>query len=139
MKAIIGSITIGMIFCFNILMAQIKSHHLPLDTATLLTIARRFPYTGKIDIMQNYPNPFSIQSFTTIRFKAIDVFSAQLIVYSASGKIVLQTKLDPGVGQVVLEGRELSPGVYLYALLVNGRRMATRRMLVLDDAEVARP
>jgi hypothetical protein len=139
MKAIISIITIGMMICCNLLMAQTKSQHLSLDTSLHLTSARRFPFTGKIDIAQNYPNPFSIQSSTTIRFKAIDVFSAQLIVYSANGEIFLQTKLKPGVGQVVLDGGELSPGIYLYALLVNGRRMATKRMLVLDNTHAVRP
>jgi hypothetical protein len=139
MKSIFIIIIIGLVVCSNLLMAQIQPHHLPLDTAGSLASARRFPYMGKIDIAQNYPNPFSTQSYTTIRFKAIDVFSAQLMVYSANGEIVLQTKLAPGVGQVVLEGEELSPGVYHYALLVNGRRMASRRMLVLDDIHSARP
>lgn len=121
-------------FCCNDLNAQTRPHEFPLDTTTHLASARRFPYIGRIDIAQNYPNPFSTQSFTTIRFKAIDVFSAQLVIYSPEGEIFQIIKLEPGVGEVVLKGEQLTAGLYMYALMVNGRRMAIRRMLVLDNS-----
>lgn len=133
MKAVFNSILFGLMIYSNLATAQTEPYEFPLDTASHLASARRFPYTGKIAITQNSPNPFSVQSSTTIRFKAIDVLNAQLLIYSQEGEIVRQIKLKPGVGQVVVDGEQLAPGLYVYALIVNGRRMAARRMLVLDD------
>lgn len=134
MKFIFKGLMLCLMLCCSYLYAQTKKQEFPLDTITHLASARKFPFTGKIDITQNYPNPFSILSFTSIRFKAIDVYSAQFVLYSSTGEIIQLLKLKPGVGEVVLKGGQLEPGVYLYALIVNGRRTSVKRMLVVASS-----
>jgi hypothetical protein len=106
-----------------------------IDFNRLLRIERvkRFPYCGKLDLSQNFPNPFKTTQISTINYRAVDVPQASVIIFDMKGGRVLEfAKLSSSVGKVVIEADQLSQGIYTYALFVNNRVVARKKMLIVD-------
>lgn len=80
-------------------------------------------------LYQNTPNPFKEQ--TTIRFSlADDVTSAAICIFDMSGKMLKKLPVSSGDGSVTVNGWELGEGLYLYSLVVNGREIDTKKMII---------
>ncbi len=72
-------------------------------------------------LLQNYPNPFN--PTTRIRFLIRQRGLVSLKVYNTLGQVVktlVYQTLPPGRYEIPFDGSELSSGVYLYRLKVNG-------------------
>lgn len=90
-----------------------------------------FPYTGKLLLAQNVPNPVATDQATTIGYRVADGAPAAIIVYNASREPVLRfERLTAGNGQVVIGAGQLAPGAYTYVLLVQGRQVQRRSLKV---------
>jgi hypothetical protein len=86
------------------------------------------PATKNI-LYQNTPNPFKEQ--TTIRFSlADDVTSAAICIFDMSGKMLKKLPVSSGETSVTVNGWELGEGMFLYSLLVNGREIDTKKMII---------
>ena len=84
--------------------------------------------TGNV-LYQNTPNPFKEQ--TTIRFRlADDAQNAAICIFDMSGKMLKKLPVTQGMTSVTVNGYELGEGLYLYSLLVNGREIDTKRMIL---------
>lgn len=81
-------------------------------------------------LYQNVPNPAN--STTKIDYyAACEGCQIQLHVYNLQGGIVKSfTGLSNGQGSVSVNTDDLSTGIYLYSLIVNGERIDTKRMMV---------
>ena len=80
-------------------------------------------------LYQNTPNPFKEQ--TTIRFSlADDTQSASICIFDMTGKMLKNIPVSIGDTSVSLNGWELGEGLYLYSLIVNGREIDTKKMLI---------
>lgn len=79
---------------------------------------------------QNEPNPFSQN--TVVRYTLPEnVKSAYLYIYDLNGKQVGQKTLDGrGKASVTLEAGSLTAGMYLYALVADGKVIDTKRMII---------
>lgn len=98
--------------CISIgLYAQEPADKEKFDNMLLIASTQKFPYVGKLRLEQNYPNPLVRSESTTIRYQATD---------------------DQNIGQVKINGSQLKQGAYIYALLVNGRMVEKRKMVVVD-------
>lgn len=94
---------------------------------------KRFPYCGKLNLSQNFPNPFKTTQISTINYRAIDAPQASLIIFNTKGERVLEfAKLSSSVGKVVIEADQLPRGIYTYALVVNDRVIARKKMSISD-------
>jgi hypothetical protein len=82
-------------------------------------------------LMQNAPNPFNLSS--TIRFTLPSTATnATIVITDMAGKPIKQfTDLPAGNGMVTVEGNTLSPGTYIYSLLVNGKKIDTKQMVLV--------
>jgi len=83
-------------------------------------------------LFQNKPNPFTDN--TTIQFNIPKIESKAMInLYDLQGK-QLRTYpiIDPGIGEIQIPGLDLQPGIYLYNLLVDGREIASKRMVLTE-------
>lgn len=83
---------------------------------------------------QNYPNPFNNTS--RIKFYIPDkVRSVSLVIASIDGKIVKVYKLPEksGSGQIEIERSSMIAGTYVYYLLSDGKRIATRKMTITQN------
>jgi hypothetical protein len=81
---------------------------------------------------QNIPNPF--KNDTKIAFELPNKFSEAFInVYALDGKQLKSYPLFAGQnGSVTINGNELYPGMYLYALIIDGREIATKKMILTE-------
>ena len=80
-------------------------------------------------LFQNNPNPFTAQ--TEIRFRIPqDAKSAFVYIFDMTGKMLKQIPVSPDDTSVTVQGYELSPGIYLYSLSVDGQEIDTKRMIL---------
>jgi hypothetical protein len=80
-------------------------------------------------LYQNTPNPFKEQ--TTIRFRlADDARDASICIFDLSGKMLRKLPVSQGMSSVTIGGYELGEGLFLYSLVVNGREIDTKRMII---------
>ena len=80
-------------------------------------------------LAQNTPNPFSER--TTIRFTLPEnAKNAFIYVFDMSGKMYKQIPVDSSMQSVTIEGYELSAGMYIYSLVIGGKEIQTRRMIL---------
>jgi len=81
-------------------------------------------------LYQNTPNPFNQN--TQIRFyipESVNV--AQLCIYNLQGTQIKQILIaQRGESSQWISGSELSAGMYLYALIVDGKEVDTKRMIL---------
>lgn len=86
--------------------------------------------TGEAHLGQNYPNPFN--GSTVIPYYVPETCtSAQLRIYSIAGQEVFGVELvQRGAGELEIPARTLNAGSYVYQLLVDGKNVDNRKMLV---------
>jgi len=71
-------------------------------------------------ILQNYPNPFNPS--TKIRFAIPEKSNVKLALYDVLGRelaTLLNEEINPGIGEVVLNGNDLPSGIYLVRMITN--------------------
>lgn len=81
---------------------------------------------------QNSPNPFS--SSTTIRYKVpAYVSNAQIVVANTNGNMLKTFSLtSKGAGSVTINANELAAGTYYYSLVVDGKKIDSKKMILLQ-------
>lgn len=85
--------------------------------------------SAKNVLYQNTPNPFKEQ--TVIRFSlADDAQDAAICIFDLTGKMLKKLPISYGQNSVSIGGYELGDGLFLYTLLVNGREIDTKRMII---------
>ena len=85
---------------------------------------------GLAFVAQNVPNPFNaftVISYTVPRIKG----SAKLNITDAQGKAVKTISLNSRQGTITINSNELNSGNYFYELIVDGKRSASRQMIVI--------
>ncbi len=81
-------------------------------------------------LYQNAPNPFS-QSTQIKYYLPQDVKTACLCIYNLQGTQIKQiTITQRGEDSQWISGSELTAGMYLYALIVDGKEVDTKRMIL---------
>jgi hypothetical protein len=85
--------------------------------------------TNTIILNQNVPNPFA--ESTTISYTIPQSFGkAQLIFTTVTGELIKTVEIkSPGSGQVNVFGRDLSSGLYVYTLVVDGKQIDRKKMI----------
>ena len=84
---------------------------------------------SKSMLYQNNPNPF--REKTVIRFKlSDDAREASICIFDMSGKLLKKQPVSRGMESVSVNGYELGEGMFLYSLVVNGREIDTKRMIL---------
>lgn len=83
-------------------------------------------------LYQNTPNPFSQN--TEIRYYLPTSAGKSLLnIYDMNGLQIKSISITMyGEGSVTINGSELRPGMYLYALIIDGKEIATKRMILTD-------
>ena len=88
------------------------------------------PATSEAKLFQNIPNPF--QSTSAIKYFVPENAERATMQFSnTSGKIVSKVNLaKKGNAELNVNSAELANGIYLYTLYVDGKLIATRKMVV---------
>ncbi len=83
-------------------------------------------------LRQNYPNPFN--PTTTIEFALPKQGLVSLKIYDITGREIttaLNTMLNPGIIKYTFDGTNYSSGVYFYKLVVDGKMINTKKMVLV--------
>ena len=89
------------------------------------------PFNLSFELQQNYPNPFA--KTTTIQYNVLKPANVQLSVYNLLGQEVARLKEGGhsiGTHIVTWDAAELASGMYIYALDIDGVRVASKRMVI---------
>lgn len=83
-------------------------------------------------LYQNKPNPF--KATTEIRHNVPETAKdAMLCVYDLNGHQILRmTITDRGESATTIEAGKLTPGLYIYSLIIDGTEIDSKRMIVTD-------
>ena len=79
---------------------------------------------------QNKPNPFSESTVITLNIPS-NTQAASIFIYDMSGKQIQSLPVtERGETNITVYARDLSAGMYIYTLVVDGKVAVTRRMIV---------
>ncbi len=84
-------------------------------------------------LYQNAPNPFSEQ--TEIKYYLSEnVTQAEMFIFDMQGKQIKRYELTTfnGNGKIIINGGELTPGMFFYSLIANGKEVGTKRMIITE-------
>ena len=80
-------------------------------------------------LYQNAPNPFSDR--TEIKFTLPqNIKSAFIYVFNMQGALVKQIPVHDRQQSVIINGSELTAGMYIYSLIIDGKEIDTKRMIL---------
>lgn len=80
-------------------------------------------------LKQNTPNPFNEK--TTINYTLpANVSTANIYIFDMNGAMKRDITITAADNQVIVDTSSLSAGIYLYSLVINGREIDTKRMIV---------
>lgn len=80
-------------------------------------------------LIQNMPNPFT-ESTIVKCYVPSSVKQAQLALYDMKGNAIKSYKLSGGMNNITINTAGLSSGQYTYALLVDGKKIDAKNMLI---------
>jgi hypothetical protein len=82
-------------------------------------------------LFQNYPNP--AKNIFDIEYIVADSsVSSFIIIYNVLGEKVMSIALtEKGKSKITINSSAFSSGVYLYSLIVENKRIATKKMIIL--------
>ena len=87
-------------------------------------------YTSeKITVSNIYPNPASEYAELDYAMSG-DIRDAKLIFYNVLGSQIQEYSLSKGETKLHINTREMSTGLYFYQLALDGKKVATKKMLV---------
>lgn len=83
-------------------------------------------------LFQNRPNPFTEK--TEIEFEIIEKYStASILIFDMQGTLKKTIPIfGNGKGQITVNGYELTAGMYIYSLIVDGKEIDTKRMILIN-------
>ena len=88
---------------------------------------------SEVVLYQNTPNPFKQE--TTIAYRLPSgIQSAFLCIYNLNGQQLKKYNLNASINSnsVTVEGSTLTAGIYIYALIIDGQMVASKRMVLTD-------
>jgi hypothetical protein len=87
---------------------------------------------SEFKLFQNYPNPFN--PVTTISYALPNAGQVELNVYNLNGQLVkslVNGKMIKGVHKAEFNGADLTSGMYIYNLKVDGKSVQSKKMMML--------
>ena len=85
--------------------------------------------TPRAVLYQNTPNPFSAR--TEIKFELpVNSNNAFIYIFNMQGSLVRQIAIGSMQQSVIINGSELTAGMYMYSLIVEGKEIDTKRMIL---------
>ena len=90
------------------------------------------PKPRAFQIQQNFPNPFNPS--TVIPYYVPKQSRVQLLIFDVMGRVVIEKEeyiIEAGSHEVVVNGKDLSSGVYIYQFIIDGIKVAPKKMVLL--------
>lgn len=85
------------------------------------------------ELFENSPNPFNIDTKISF-FIPDDMLTAKLIIHDLQGLELKSIDItQKGYGSITIVGSEFNAGIYLYSLLLNNKKIQTKRMILTKE------
>ncbi len=86
----------------------------------------------KVGILnQNVPNPFNYETLISYSIES-DFSTAIISLYNLQGTQLKTYKIEKGSTQLVIKGSEYQAGMYLYSLIIDGKIVDTKQMVLTN-------
>lgn len=104
------------------------------DLATSLEDITQSPANSNLGVLeQNYPNPFSDKTEISYQLP-LDFKSAEIIIMDITGKLLKTFEISQkGKGKILVNSSEFQSGLYIYSLVVNGKKVDSKKMKVFNS------
>lgn len=137
-----GYLSINYIEIIPLLIQSVQELKAQLDTRTVseLSESKRAPLVSDMEsvvvtsttLEQNVPNPFN-ESTTISCCISDDVINAVLYIYDMNGKQIDKYQIsERGNTSVEITAGSLSAGIYMYSLIIDGKVLDTKRMILTE-------
>jgi len=85
--------------------------------------------SSKFSLTQNIPNPFN--DFSVINYSVPSKANVNFKVFNIIGKEVFHQMIgaEPGFNEYSFDGRDLSPGIYMYTMTFNNETISKRMVI----------
>ncbi len=111
-------------------LTALESRLVALENSTTYNTDKTVDHNSNI-LYQNTPNPFG--SETEIRYEINKMQqSAYIIVYELNGRELMKYHVKEGAGSIKINSKKLVPGMYMYALVIDGKPEDSKRMVFSD-------
>ena len=81
-------------------------------------------------LSQNSPNPVNKSTVISFRIPEGSKSANIMITQVGSGKVIRTVPVGIGASQLTLETASLATGAYAYSLLIDGKKVDTKQMLI---------
>lgn len=99
------------------------------ETLSTSAASRQQSMYKEAALYQNTPNPFSER--TTIRFTLPEnVQNSYICIFNMNGKLQKKIPVNSSMDSIIISSYELSPGMYLYSLIIGGQEIDTKKMII---------
>ena len=87
------------------------------------------------ELKQNYPNPFNPITQINYELRITNYELAEIVVYNSAGQQVWSSSITDHsllvTGSILFDGSKFNSGTYYYSLIVDGKRIDTKAMVLL--------
>ncbi len=135
-----GTYAVDYISFIPVLLEAVKEQQRQIDNLENLVDKAKFKsaesvvnnYINSASLSQNVPNPFNKD--TKIDYVLPEgVNTATIYIYDMNGKQIKSYDLgQTGIGSLTIYGNELMAGMYMYALIADGKEIDTKRMILTE-------
>jgi len=110
--------------------SQIEELKEKLQDGNVSTAIKDLDNLSTASLSQNNPNPFTEK--TEIKYLVPEnANQSSIFIYNMNGVQIKEVKLtNKGNSSITINGSELEAGMYLYALIVDGKELDTKRMIL---------
>ncbi len=82
-------------------------------------------------LLQNYPNPFNPVTKINYELAITNYGSAAIVVYNGIGQEVWNKAITAESSSIEFDASNLNSGVYYYSLVIDGKKMDTKSMILM--------
>jgi len=131
-----GYLSVNYIEMIPLLIQSIKELKEEIDILSAASLKTRsttssdvFEDIPRAVLYQNAPNPFS--SRTVIKFDLPqNIGNASIMIFNMQGSLIKQVQINNYQSDITINGSELNAGMYIYSLIVDGKEVDTKRMIL---------
>jgi len=85
----------------------------------------------EVELFQNSPNPFNEK--TVIKYSLpVSTNQASIMIFDMNGTHKLTIEANVLAGEISVNAKDLSPGIYIYSLIADRTEVATKRMIITE-------
>ncbi len=110
---------------------QIEDNYKSTNNSEIDNITENEKVIYKSKLYQNTPNPFN--EITTINYTLFgEINQASILIFDMQGRLIKTYNNLSNNTQITIDSSELIPGMYMYSLLINGKEIDTKKMILTN-------